>query len=69
MSSAWHPCVLRRPKFTDEFEREMANDTTYHLGRDEPAMWPHLQQLGQHVARTALALARTWRLKPPIEAP
>lgn len=34
--------IGRNPKFTDDFEREMANDDTYHLGRDEPSRWKPL---------------------------
>ena len=69
MSSTWHPSVCR-PKITDEWEREMANDMAYLLGRDEPSMWwSFLQWIGQVVDRTATAFMRSWRSKPAIDAP
>ena len=34
-STAYFP---RNPKFTDAFERELANDDASHIGRNEPSM-------------------------------
>lgn len=46
-----HPCVNRNPEFSDEFERAMASDLVYHLGRDEPTWWkPVLPRVWQCVA-------------------
>ena len=28
----------RNPKFTDSFERDLANDDVRHIGRDEPSL-------------------------------
>ena len=29
----------RNPKFTDSFERDLANDDDRHIGRDEPSVF------------------------------
>lgn len=44
----WHSHVCRNPKFSDDFERDRANDLPYHLSRHEPSRWP-------------LLLERLWR--------
>jgi hypothetical protein len=37
----------RNPKFTDAFERDLANDDVRHIGRDEPSVFkPLLERLG-----------------------
>lgn len=37
----------RNPKFTDAFERDLANDDARHIGRDEPSVFaPALNRLG-----------------------
>lgn len=37
----------RNPKFTDAFERDLANDDVRHIGRDEPSVFaPALNRLG-----------------------
>lgn len=46
----------RNPKFTDTFERELANDDASHLGRDEPSVFaPALKRMGAGFA----AVSRT----------
>ncbi len=35
-SSTWY--IARNPKFTDAFERELANNDAQHIGRDEPSV-------------------------------
>jgi hypothetical protein len=35
-SSTWY--LPRNPKFTDSFERELANNDAQHIGRDEPSV-------------------------------
>lgn len=43
-SNAYFP---RNPKFTDTFERELANDDASHLRRNEPSVFmPLLKRLG-----------------------
>lgn len=34
-SSTWY--FARNPKFTDAFERDLANNDAQHIGRDEPS--------------------------------
>ena len=42
-----HSYFARNPKFTDSFERDLANDDASHLGRDEPSLlMPLLKRLG-----------------------
>lgn len=42
-STAYFP---RNPKFTDTFERDLANDEASHLGRNEPSVFaPALKRL------------------------
>jgi hypothetical protein len=41
----------RNPKFTDSFERDLANDDVRHIGRDEPSL------LAPALMRVAKALA------------
>ncbi|MDM0011887.1 hypothetical protein QTH87_05480 [Variovorax sp. J22P168] len=43
--------IARNPKFTDSFERELANDESRHLGRDEPSVFKPM------VARLAAVFA------------
>ena len=46
----------RNPKFTDAFERDLANDDIRHIGRNEPPVFiPLLKRLGARLA----ALLRT----------
>jgi hypothetical protein len=60
----WHPYTCRSPKFSDDFEREMANDITYHLGRDETSWWkPLLRRLWQGMVGIARS-ARSPRASP-----
>jgi|UPI00048969DD hypothetical protein len=35
-SSTWY--FSRNPKFTDAFERDLANNDAQHIGRDEPSV-------------------------------
>jgi hypothetical protein len=47
----------RNPKFNDAFERELANDTAYHLSRDEPStMLPVINGIGRALAAVAHAV-------------
>lgn len=46
-----HSYFPRNPKFTDSFERDLANDDASHLGRDEPSLlMPLLKRLGAGLA-------------------
>lgn len=45
--------IPARPKSTDAFDREMANDVAYNLGRDEPSAF---LRLFQAIARRTAAL-------------
>jgi len=50
-STAYFP---RNPKFTDTFERDLANDDASHLGRDEPSVFkPALKRIGASLAALA----------------
>jgi hypothetical protein len=53
-SNAYFP---RNPKFTDTFERELANDDASHLSRNEPSVFmPLLKRLGRGLAALARAV-------------
>jgi poly(hydroxyalkanoate) depolymerase family esterase len=66
----WFASFNRSPKFSDEYERGMANDITYHLGRDEPSCWilllQHLRQGMVSIAHPApFPRASVSRPSPP----
>ena len=47
----------RNPKFTDSFERDLANDDVRHLGRDEPSVFmPLVKRLGESFAAVVRAV-------------
>lgn len=53
-STAYFP---RNPKFTDDFERDLANDDASHLGRHEPSVFnPALKHVGAAFAAVARAV-------------
>lgn len=48
----------RHPKFTDSFERDLANDDARHIGRDEPSL---LAPAFKRIAEAVAALMRSAR--------
>jgi hypothetical protein len=48
----------RNPKFTDSFERDLANDDDRHIGRDEPSV---LLPVLQGIVKAFQAVARSVR--------
>ncbi|MEJ8810141.1 hypothetical protein WKW77_03630 [Variovorax ureilyticus] len=55
----------RNPKFTDSFERALANDDVRHIGRDEPSL---LAPAFKRIADAFAALMRGARPNAGLQA-